>query len=112
MWEVVYGKGRQGTTQVCCEEMETSVCEEDGAVQCKVCRRWLWNSGEMAVNRRRRKEDLENDASGAAVVSLGHVECRKCGRTFNRQGGFKRRKCLHEESKPMQEQRGSAQWKK
>jgi hypothetical protein len=44
------------------------------------------------------------------------VECRQCGRTFCRQGDLKKHKCLHERSKPVQEQtraeqRGSLQCK-
>ena len=71
------------------------------ALQWEVCRRWFWNRGGLAVHRCRRKGDLEEGASGAAIDSQGCVECRECGRTLSRQKDVKRHKCLHEGSEPV-----------
>ena len=58
-------------TQVCAAERRRPVCEQEGAVQCEVCRRYFQSRGGLAVHRCRREEDLEDGAGGVAVVSKG-----------------------------------------
>ena len=61
------------------------------------------------MHRCRRPEELEPTAQGGATTAQGEVVCSECGRTFRRQGGLKRHKCILERSKPVEQQRGSVQ---
>ncbi len=74
-----------------------------------MCWRWFRSRGGLAVHRCDREKTAECGAAGSAGVSQGGVECRMCGRTFNRRNDLKRHKCRDERSKPVQEQRGSLQ---
>ena len=85
--------------------------EQEGAVQCVVCKRWFRSRGGLAVHRCSREADERSASTGAGVqedVSHG-VQCDECERSFRRPGDLKRHKCVAERDKPIEQQRGAVQ---
>ena len=109
-----FRRERDRARHKCIAGRRRPVREQTGAVQCVSCGRWFRSRGGLAVHRCRREEEPAPQApgseTGAATASQGQVVCGECERTFGRQGYLKRHKCLTERRKPINEQRGAAQW--
>ena len=105
----------------CTAECQKPVQEQEGAVECLMCGRWLRSRGVLTVLRCARQEDREQtfrstledqtteslevrspvrettQMRGASMqVENVTVECKECVRTFCRTSDRKRYKCLAE----------------